>query len=182
MFSLSFCQFAVANLAQTPIKTNNIVTYISDTLHDYRIESGGIGGIRLISKEPLHFLLSPAVFDGEVDEQIRRLVKRSILYGIYRTFIHTDSQSVTVTVIPLLQSGGYLEQYTETVSITRGEALSIAKLYMGVNSFSELIGNNVGNEYDPVSWSDAFENVYYSEDLDYFKSNSFFIEYSGSRN
>ncbi len=125
-----------------------VLSQVINKLTDYTEERGNF---KVLSTSPFyHIQLSPIVFEGDPQFVIEEETKRAILEGIYRCFIHTDEDKIKVTSIPVFFdfnkkriSDHYLEEYETTVSITRNSALSLLKKFLHVNSFNDLMGENV---------------------------------------
>ncbi len=121
------------------------------------------GDVR-ISKDGKHPVIQilPFTSTGENNELRERMVKQAMLYAVYRVFLHTDAEKVTVTGKPLLGTIGSdaysdLSSPSFKVIVTREKALENAKTQLGINSFAQIQGE--GLEF----WSDAFKNGYYDD-------------------
>lgn len=109
----------------------------------------------VISAKPLHIRLSPRVMTPNATEQAREEVARAAVYGVYRTFIHTDQPQVQVTVKPLLVPGAKLLDAPQAqVTVTRAKALQVAQKTLGVKTFKDLVDSD-------DTWSDKMQNGRY---------------------
>lgn len=113
------------------------------------------------SEKPAVFKLGVAVFAGDPQDVSDNELKRALIYGSIRPFIHTDRDVVTVTAYPVLttfnpSSHKPLDKPTYTITITRAEALKTVQQFLKVKDFGELV-----TEYG--SWSEAFNNLYYED-------------------
>lgn len=113
----------------------------------------------VISAKPLHIRLSPRIMTANAPDQANEEVLRAAVYGVYRTFIHTDQAQVQVTAQPLLlgangQGAKLLSVPRATVTVTRDKALQVAKKTLGVKAFKELVDSD-------DTWSDKMQNGRY---------------------
>ena len=144
----------LTSLSQAASQYKSIPELIEE-LNDY---SESDGTFKMISKN--HFQLSPQV--AENDYYIDEYVQRSLIYGIYRTFIHTNLKEITVTVVPVVFLGEtkYLDQYTQTISITKKQVETIAKKLFGIDRLDKLVKTR--SEGTPDTWNDLFKKGYYN--------------------
>jgi len=158
---LLFC--VSANGAES--KFNNI----SEMVEEFSDYSSSNGTYRHISSEPLHIQLSPMVVDGEPPEVIEETIKRTIIYGIYRSFIHTDINQITVTAIPMELDfkGGksrYLKGYERSITINRDKARKLIEKYLEVSKLSQLVTTvKIFGMSSNDHWSKSFNRIYYSD-------------------
>ncbi len=130
-------------------------------LESFRDYVSEYGTLKVLSEEPLHIQLSPRLIAGEESKVIGRMVDDAIIYGIYRSYVHTSIDSITVTVIPLeldmeTRESLYLKNYIKTLSISREEAFSLIKKYLDIELFSDLILKKGGL---PNQWSFDFDSL-----------------------
>lgn len=116
----------------------------------------------LISESPLHIRLSPMTMKGEHVDVLQEELKRAMIYGIYRSFIHTDVNEITVTVYPVLTtfrpvSHTLLPDMAVTISKTRQQALRDVQKFVNVKSFAELLG---GKE---LTWTKQFNQLRFND-------------------
>ncbi len=110
--------------------------------------------LELLSTEPLVIRISPIVYAGDSAVVIDEQVKRALLYGVYKPFIHTSVDTVTVTAVPVVSSV-ISEQPTYTISLSRAQALDVIRQFLPKANFSDLVG-----EY---GWTDDFYTLYYAD-------------------
>jgi len=123
----------------------------------------GNGTFKVLSSEGIpDFQLSTQIVDGDLESVILENVKRDIIYGVYRTFIHTDYDTVQITSIPLvlnLKNPGkrdYRQQDKATIKIKRDKVLQVAKKLFKVNSLRDLVSpSNL--------WTTTFNKGYYND-------------------
>lgn len=134
--------------------------------HDYSTENGTF---KILKANPLHIQLAPRVVPGDFPQVIEDQVKRALVYGIYRAFIHTQIQEITVTAVPQeidikTSKSQYLTGYQRTISKKRQEALALVQKYLRVNSLSELVTNtNAGGVTFADQWTKDFKRLYYND-------------------
>jgi hypothetical protein len=135
-------------------------------LKDYSQENGTF---KVLAREPLHIQLSPLVVPGDFPEVIDAQVKRAVIYGIYRSFVHSPVDRITVTAIPLernprTDSTRYLSAYKRTVTKTRSQALELVRRHLRVATFDALVTDErVGQFVAPDQWTRAFNRLYYQD-------------------
>ena len=151
-----------SNIDKGVSKFQDVVSLIED-FGDY---SADAGTFKVISLEPLHIQVSPQVFPGDNTEVIKSLINRAVIYGVYRSYVHTPVEKITVTAIPAevvdLQKREYkfLSQHEKTLSMTRQDAFHSIQKLIEVNSMEDLV---VGTGVNPDSWTEAFTTLYYND-------------------
>jgi hypothetical protein len=161
----SFLVVASSSYGATPSKFNSVPAMMS-SLKDYAQENGTF---KVIRREPLHIQISPLVFPGDFPDVIDAQVKRAVIYGVYRSFIHTSVGQITVTAIPKelnprTKSSRYLNAYKRTVTKTRREALDLVRRYLHVATLDALVEDQrVGGGVVPDLWTKAFNRLYYQD-------------------
>lgn len=138
-------------------------------IEDFNDYSASNGTFKILGKEPLHIQLSPQIVQGDFPEVIEEEVKRVLVYGIYRAFVHTPINRIMVTAVPQeinfkTRKTRYVPGYKRTISKTRAEALALVKKYLRINSFSDLVTETkVGNMALPDQWTKDFNRLYYND-------------------
>lgn len=156
-FSFLIC-FGI--FAKGPTKFKSVKEMI-ETFGDYHPD---VGTFQIISKSPLHIRLSPRFTAGDLPENIKDEVSSSLVYGVYRSFVHTDIQLITVTAIPKeisfkTKKHRFLNSYKRTITVSRTKALKVIRMILGINSFSNLVNDE---EPDAYTWVSKFSKVYYN--------------------
>src|SRR5215218_5667584 len=128
LFWLSLLAVPALSYGASPSKFGSVQAMVKD-FKDYSQENGTF---KVLTREPLHIQLSPIVVPGDFPDVIDAQVKRAVLYGIYRSFVHTPVDRITVTAIPLernprTDSTQYLSAYKRTVTKTRSQALELIR-------------------------------------------------------
>lgn len=138
----------------------NSVKEMIEAFSDYNEEKGTFKSLK---EKPIHIQLSPTVYPAENQDVIKGEVQRTLIYGIYRPFIFTKIDKITVTVIPKeFKSDKYLSSYKVTISKSRNDALSLVKKHLHVSSFQELVTpQKIGDFINPYSFSDKFDAIYH---------------------
>jgi len=130
-----------------------------EALGDFESDNGTL---KILSKAPLHIQLSPQVVEGDREDVIRVQTRKALLYGIYRTFIHTKVNEIKVTALPIdLITDEPRNEFKETIAISRAKALSAAQKILGVKSFEELVRGDAAPGIFKDSWSTVFEKGYF---------------------
>ncbi len=136
-------------------------------MHGFKDFTREAGTFRVIRKTPLHIQVSPVVVAGDLPEVIDAQVKRAVIYGIYRSFIHTPVTAITVTAIPLEKNfrtgtARVLPAYKRTVTATKDRALALAQRHLRVSSLRELVTDErIGGELLSDQWTKGFQRLYY---------------------
>lgn len=142
---------------------------ISDMIEEFSDYSNSNGTYKILSLSPLHIQLSPMVVAGDFPEVIEEMIKRAMIYGVYRSFIHTDINQITVTAIPMEINfkGGkprYLKGYERTFSINRDNAQQLVQKYLKVSKLSQLITSvKISDMNINDQWTKDFNRIYYND-------------------
>jgi hypothetical protein len=164
-FLLSLLAVSALSYGAPPSKFGSVQAMIKD-LKDYSQENGTF---KILAREPLHIQLSPIVVPDDFPEVIDAQVKRAVIYGIYRSFVHTPVDRLTVTAIPLernprTDSTRYLNAYKRTVTKTRNQALELVRRHLRVATFDALVTDErIGQFVVPDQWTRAFNRLYYQD-------------------
>lgn len=161
-FVLCFPMYSVAGNA-------TIFPSVEAMIEKFGDYSASNGTFKILKKEPLHIQLSTRVIQEELPENIEDDVRVTLVDGIYRAFVHTSINQITVTAIPLeidLESSKtrYLPGYKRTISKTRVEALTAVKKHLSVSSFSSLVTEiKIGDFVIPNQWTKDFKRLLYND-------------------
>lgn len=142
-------------------------------LHDYSVEDGSL---KLLSAQPLHIQLAPtfqSVDHGSLSAkertQIETTLAQTLLYGVYRSFIHTTVPEITITAVPLVQDSTtgtkqYLQPLAQHIQVSREAALNATRRVLGIERFEDMITTHWQNGIESKNqWSERFETGYYSD-------------------
>lgn len=144
----------------------------SETIEAMADFSSENGSFDLISEQPLNFKLvsKPEIYR---DRQKREEdVNRAFLYGVYRAFLHTDVDEVTVTAISsdLISVNPFTkkdsEEYKVSATVKRETALQAIQIVLPkIKSLNEIISRQeIAGAYVDGLWTDEFESIYYKHD------------------
>lgn len=158
-------------LFSIPLLAGNETTFTSveAMVEDFNDYSTSNGTFKILTKDPLHIQLAPQIVQGDFPEVIEEQVKRALVYGIYRTFVHTHTNKIIVTAIPQeinfrTKKKRYVLEYKKTISKNRQEALALVKKYLQVNSFPDLVTETkVGDMVFSDQWTKEFNRLYYND-------------------
>ncbi|WP_418132389.1 hypothetical protein [Morganella morganii] len=133
-------------------------------LGDYYADNNSL---EIISEAPLHIRLSNLAVQGDHPDVKELMVKRAVIYGIYRSFIHTNKDEVTVTsyLIDMNNKKKLPGSPEYSVKITKKQALDIIKKYIPVQDYSDLIakdgyGCSFSEDFNQVRFNDQNENEF----------------------
>lgn len=133
-------------------------------LGDYYADNNSL---EIISETPLHIRLSNLAVQGDHPDVKELMVKRAVIYGIYRSFIHTNKDEVTVTsyLIDMNNKKKLPGSPEYSVKITKKQALDIIKKYLPVQDYSDLIvkdgyGCSFSEDFNWVRFNDQNENEF----------------------
>lgn len=132
------------------------IEQVMEEMNDFVLENNTF---QIVSAKPLHIRLSPQILSLNAPDQLNEEVLRAAVYGVYRTFIHTDQPQVQVTAQPLFislspRSAKILDVPRAKVTVTRDKALQVAKQNLGVKEFKDLVNSD-------NTWSDKMQNARY---------------------
>lgn len=156
---------AMADTTQLkPMHFDDVPAMIDD-FGDYAADNNTF---QLISSKPLKIRLSPSVVSGEPAENAESEVRRAGLYGVYRTLIHTDTQAVTVQVVPREvtlnpQSARLLSSPALQISATRAQALAAASKLTKVKDLDALVVAEQAGNIQLDNWRADFEALYFKD-------------------
>ncbi|WP_141214408.1 hypothetical protein [Pseudomonas aeruginosa] len=146
-----------------PLHFDDVPAMIEDA-GDYSVEKGTF---ELLSSSPLKLRMSPPVFQADLPQHVAESVRRAALYGVYRTFIHTDAAMVTVVSVPTQIT---LNPYTTKlqkrpeleISVTRDQALKAVGMLIEVDNLAALVESEKTGELQLDNWTESFEELYFS--------------------
>lgn len=134
---------------------------VPDMIQQFNDFSSDNGTFKIISKKPLHIQLSPEVFPNDLKKVISEQTERAAIYGIYRSFIHTDVDKITVTAMPkIYNKNDYLIADKVTITKTRTQALKDIQKFIPITDFSEL---TIPDEYGHDETSKEYKQLYYND-------------------
>lgn len=132
--------------------------------------------IEVIQENPLHIKIYTLEPQGNFEDLVKEAIKRSLVEGVFRAFIHTDIDQITLTSVPreLVKKDGKfvvseqpLEAYEETLTLTRNHAEAVAKEFFQVENLDGLImTREVSGMMFANDWIDSFSNSLYEEKVE----------------
>lgn len=156
-----------------PSVAGNATTFpsVEAMIEEFNDYSASNGTFKILATDPLHIQFSPQITQAHYHnpEDIEDEVRRALVYGFYRAFIHTPVNQITVTAVPReinvkTRKTRYVSGYKRTIGKTRAEALALAKKYLRISSFSDLVTETkVADMVFPNHWSKDFDRLYYNE-------------------
>ncbi|ATA57224.1 hypothetical protein CKY39_31355 [Variovorax boronicumulans] len=121
-----------------------------DELGDYSVE---LGQVKLLKQSPLHLQINAEVEAATVRRFPMVMVEKTaevLAYGLFRTFIHTKANEVTVTALPVLQTFSdkgttekVLKDKSVQVRMTRAQAERVARDVVGVQNLNDLVAKEL---------------------------------------
>lgn len=127
------------------------VEAMAEAMNDFPPENGAF---KVLKRDPLHIqLVIGKEVKPESDQAAAGEMFRAFLWGVYRTFLHTSAEQVTVTVVSPIAVEGK-KSMTETV--TREHALVAAQNLLSVSGLEDLITAR-------QTWSDAMKRCRYDD-------------------
>ncbi|MDE9535741.1 hypothetical protein [Xenorhabdus bovienii] len=114
----------------------------------------------LISNQPLKIGLYPHSYNEDASDTKENLLKRAIVYGVYRALISSNSDKVTVVsyLLDADSTNKKLKNSPEyTVTLTKEQALKIAGKYFRVTKLPELMEDQCSftSEFDDFRYDDS---------------------------
>lgn len=136
------------------------VAQLMDAYQDFK-DYKSYPGFKVVSENPLHIQVSPAVFEKSSTEEIKTAIEKASVYSAYRTLYQTPATSIKVTVLPLSINMDTLEmKYLKSEKIvfttTKTQAISLAKKYGNITNDEDVIT-------DSGDWATKFQDCCYLE-------------------
>ncbi|NMM75543.1 hypothetical protein B2J88_11895 [Rhodococcus sp. SRB_17] len=124
---------------------------MAEEMGDFSPETGAF---KVLKRKPLHIRL--AINGDGLTRDPQYLAEdflRAFQWGVWRTFLHTKADQVTVTVVSPTPVDGHT---TMTATVTRAKALQVAQSLLGVREFADLVTPH-------QTWTDAMKRCRYSD-------------------
>ncbi|AKX51730.1 hypothetical protein AKN92_09725 [Thiopseudomonas alkaliphila] len=120
------------------------------------------GTLVIESENPAIINVGTVIFANDLKDVIDSQLKRALIYGAIRPFIHTDLDKVTVTAFPVLTSYNphtfkALDAPSYNLTITREASLKKLQKFLDIKNFDELVTQEYG------TWTAEFNNLYYED-------------------
>lgn len=142
VFLMSACSVLAA-----PAKQFKSMQEVGDFTQDFVAETGTL---KVLKKKPLHIELR--IRPESESKYAAEAVARAYLWGVYRTFLHTNADEVTVTVISPVAVDGNTKM---TATSTRARALTNVQQIPGIKGWDDLLTAS-------QSWSEPMKRCMYS--------------------
>lgn len=141
---------------------------VMDEMNDFSEEAGEFV---LYSEKPLKFKLSAKDAENQKDKYKRSNVNRAFLYGVYRAFIHTNEDEVTViaNALDIISVNPFKakenDEFLIEATISRAQALkALQEIMPGVKKIEDVVEDkDVGGIILKDVWTDEFENIYHDD-------------------
>lgn len=130
-----------------PAKQFKDIVAVGEFTQDYTTEQGTL---RILARSPLHIQLRIA--SESQSKYAADAMFRAFLWGVYRTFLHTRADQVTVTVISPTPVDG---QTRMTAKSTRAQALAAVQQIPGISIWDDLLTPQ-------QTWSEPMKRCMYS--------------------
>ncbi|HHX6814692.1 TPA: hypothetical protein ACXJW0_006261, partial [Pseudomonas aeruginosa] len=147
-----------------PMQYKTVPEMIED-LGDYSAENGSF---KLVSSSPLQFQIATTVAAGDLPENVQRELRRATLYGVFRTFVHTNAEAVKVKAVPNLMTTATTRAIQDKpnleISVTREQALKAAQSLVPAERFTDLVLPERSGNFQLDNWTKPFEALYYKDD------------------
>lgn len=133
--------------------------------NDYREDEGEV---KFLSEVPLSILITKNLDENE-KELARNYAEMSFLYAVYRTFMNTLENEVTVDAYPVIVTakGKKIPQKQVEIkaTINREKALDVLKKYTKANAISDLVQTEENKEYRSIGYggSKFWDELIYNE-------------------
>jgi hypothetical protein len=147
-----------------PLQFKSVAEMIEDR-GDYAEENGTF---KLVSAKPVKIQLAPTVVPGDLPENVQRELRRAALYGVYRTFAHTNVDAVVVTVVPREVTfnpvtSKLLKTPNVQISVTRAQAMMAAGKFVKASTASDLVAPEAAGDSQLDEWTPAFQDLYFKD-------------------
>lgn len=130
-----------------PAKQFKDMVAVGDFTNDYSVE---LGTLKILKNHPLHIQLRIA--PESESKYAAEAMFRAFLWGVYRTFLHTSLDQVTVTVLSPTPVDGHTKM---TATVTRARALETVQQIPGVSTWDDLLTKH-------QTWSEPMKRCMYS--------------------
>lgn len=162
IIAVFFVAFAVSPASSAELKQYESIRAMISEKGDYSQENGTFKVLDLGT--PPTIQLSTQIFPGDYPDVIQASTRRDILYGVYKTFLHTPYEELIVVGVPVkFKSKTYVTKYREQIRITKTAATEIAKRMLGANSLRDLVEEKDYGGYVIHTWSNLMDKALYND-------------------
>lgn len=128
------------------------------------------GELKILSESPLSIRISKIKYTP--DDMYKEYNEMAFLYAIYKTFIHTNINEITVEAYPIYENldtkkQKALKNLTIKSTVTRQRALEVLKKYTNAGAFNDLVQLTENNQYRQigVSGSELWDKFIYNDKM-----------------
>lgn len=142
---------SVATTAIAAPKQFDTPEAMAEAINDFPPETGHF---KVLKRKPLHIRL--AINTQGISSEPKYLAEdflRAFQWGVWRTFLHTKADQVTVTVVSPVAVDGHKSM---TATVTRAKAEQVARDLLGVKQLADLVTPR-------GTWTDAMKRCRYSD-------------------
>jgi hypothetical protein len=159
----AFCVTAVfVNAAQATGATKySSIVKMAEEVGDYPPDSGRF---KVVARRPLHIQVMPFGFVNDTSRIAESRVHMVAVETLYRAFIHTSVDKITVTILPKTvvpekpEAGEFLTDFRVTITATRQQAHALLNQYFPGKDFDDLVDNDVKSKlFDRMTFPDQGE-------------------------
>lgn len=147
--AIAACALSVlaCSVFAAPAKQFKNMVEVGDFTQDFMAETGTL---KVTKKNPLHLELR---IGPESDSKyVAEAMFRAYLWGVYRTFLHTKADEVTVTVVSPVAVDGNTKF---TATSTRARALATVQQIPGIKGWDDLLTSN-------QTWTEPIKRCMYA--------------------
>lgn len=157
------CVTAVfGNTAQAAGATKySSIVKMAEEVGEYPPDSGRF---KVVAHRPLHIQVMPFGFASDVPQIAESRVHMVAVETLYRAFIHTSVDKITVTVLPKTvvpekpEAGDFLTDLRVTITATRQQAHALLNRYFPGKTFDDLVNHDVKSKlFDRMTFPDQGE-------------------------
>ncbi|WP_286822738.1 MULTISPECIES: hypothetical protein [unclassified Idiomarina] len=154
--------FVVSPANSAELKRYDSIRAMISDKNDYSQENGTFKVLDFGTPPTIQF--STQIFPGDLPDVIRASTRRDILYGVYKTFLHTPYEEIVVVGVPVkFKSKSYVTKYREQIRITKSAATEIAKKMLGANTLRDLVEEKDYGGYVIHTWSNLMDKALYND-------------------
>lgn len=141
------------------------VSAMIDDLNDFASDNGTF---KVLKEKPLHIQLLTQTVAGESKAIAAEEVRRAIVYGVIRSFMHTDIDQITVTAASAISdaASGKMKQVKGSevsVLVRRQDTLELLRKMTGIKEFSDLEEMEKAGDLTFPGGSAAYQAIRYND-------------------
>ncbi|MFD0893140.1 hypothetical protein KBB96_17105 [Luteolibacter ambystomatis] len=143
-----------------PFPHFNSIPEMIEELGDYSSDNGTF---EIIARKPLHIRLSRLVDPSESAQSVKDQNEQTLLYGILRAFIHTQTDEITVTAFPIEQTDSKrrsLRDMAVTLRVHRVDVLALISQVQPTKKFDDLLVVKDLGGFESYEPSEVYQRIY----------------------